>query len=300
VVRGYTTWGRTRVPATLAALAARPRPQLARLAVAHWGRAEPLDRALVKRLIAATPRLTELVLIGEPLVEDFPHPAVRRVAASGGNEIVSDRITLVPVTAARDAAGPTLSDDDILLVLELVDAARDVNDLYAHTAPLPEPLPVAVTRLAAAGLVELDGPIARVALSERRLLGDYAAPPHGRYWGRHLQVAIDLEEVLELPWISGLLPLLRACMIRFPLSGTNRDVLGRFLAMLQHGGGPQDVERVRPIAHALACLHELHGLWPDAVEIHDDSPWHDLERLVTLLTGPGARRDVTFGLDFYD
>jgi hypothetical protein len=254
----------------------------------------------VKRLIAATPRLTELVLIGEPLVEVFPHPALRRVAASSGNEIISDRISLAPVTAAHRAAGPMLTDEDVLLVLELVDAARDVNDLYAHTTSLAEPLPALVTRLAAAGLVELDGPIARVALSERRLLGAYAAPPHGRYWGRRLHVGVELEDVLEIPWIGGMLPLLRACMIRFPLSGTNRDELGRFLALMEQGGGPHDTERVRPIARALACLHELHGLWPDAIEIHDDSPWLDLERLVTLLTGPGARRDVTFGLDFYD
>src|SRR5262245_92871 len=236
LVRGYTTWGRARAPAALAALAARPRPQLARLAIAHWGRGEPLDGALVKRLIDATPRLTELVLIGRPLVEDFPHPALRRVAASGGNEIISDRISLAAVTAARNAAGPTLTEEDILLVLELVDAARDVNDLYAHTVQLPKPLPALVTRLAAAGLVELEGPIARVALSDRRLHGDHGAPPRARSWGRQLHVGVDLEDVLEVPWVSGLLPLLRACMIRFPLSGANREVLGRFLEMMQHGG----------------------------------------------------------------
>jgi hypothetical protein len=300
LVRGYTAWGRGRATAALAALAARPRPHLARLAIAHWGRSEPLDGALVKRLIDATPRLTELVLIGRPLVEDFPHPALRRVAASGGNEIISDRISLAAVTAARDASGPALADEDILLVLELVDAARDVNDLYAHTVQLPEPLPALVTRLAAAGLVELEGPIARVALSDRGLHGDHGAAPRARSWGRQLHVGVDLEDVLEVPWVSGLLPLLRACMIRFPLSGANREVLGRFLEMMQHGGGSLDTDRIRPIARALACLHELHGLWPDAIEIHDDSPWLDLERLVTLLTGPGARKDATFGLDFYD
>jgi len=125
-------------------------------------------------------------------------------------------------------------------------------------------------------------------------------PLRTRAWGRRLNVSVEPEALLAIHWAGGMLPLLRACLIRFPLSGANRDLVTQFLAMMEHGGAPLDSERVRPIARALACLHELHGLWPDAIQIHDDSTWHDLERLVSLLTGPGARRDVTFGLDYYD
>ena len=296
-LRGSTPWGRTRVRTSLERLAAEPRPWLSRLTIAYHGR-ERLPDALVARLIAATPRLTELTLCGRPPFAAFPHPALQRVRTDLRCAAIEVPASKTLVEVPDGCAGPPVSDDDLELVMQLVELAPDCNQLYTHGEQFTEPLPALIARLAAAGLVELHGPVVHVASP-----GMVLAP---RTRARSLP-----ELVAVRGWIDGdsrfIIPDLRAhavliatCVATLPVSPRLHDTLVEYHQVwerAQNGRGIMVSPSCAKYRAALNALLELRGLW--RVELGTAEDWMLVEELVTSLPDEGAHFCTDFYYDWY-
>ncbi|MEO8703523.1 MAG: hypothetical protein ABI867_25975 [Kofleriaceae bacterium] len=290
-VRGFTTWGRERVPRSLARLAAQPRPWLRRLAIAYWGSERISDR-LRADLIAATPRLEELVLIGTAAFDSFPHPALRRAIVDRRYfTVFPSTVQLIKRRVPEGASDLPLSDDDLDLVLDVVDGTGDCNLVY--TIDLDAVAPV-VTRLAAAGLVGLVGPVARLISTARRPspYAGFGAPAVAALRGTSLNITGDRGRKLTIFDAQDHRLQLLAAIDRYPLPTEYRDVLERYLRALASSWETVfDEDRTRQLATALAAVVEQRALWPDALDVTDERPWLQLEPYLELLVS--ARNGVT-------
>ena len=290
VIRGFTTWGRARVARSLARLARRPRPWLRRLAIAYWDR-EPLGDRLRADLIAATPILEQLVLVGEPAFDAFPHPALRTAEVSDRDATVFARdVELRTVAVADGGPGPAIARGDIAWLLELVDGTSDCNLVHAQSDGFAEPVPALLVRLAAAGLITLDGPIARIATADRELASwrGYGAPEAAPMWA-YLQIDVPREARMTIE-ADPHRQLIAAAMDRFPLAERVRAELAQHLALRSISAADGDVvDRMRSRCLALNCLLELRGLWDAALSVGDEAPWRRLEDLVSLLSTENAQ-----------
>lgn len=296
-LRGYTAWGRARVKASLERLASKPRPWLSRLTIVYWE--EPRARLrdeLVRALIQATPRLEEVCIFGNPPFDAFPHPAVKRARLDTRCfpiEIAADK-TLVEV--ADGAPGPRIAIDDLELLMELVELAPDCNQLYTHGAQFAEPLPALIARLAAAQLVELAGPVVRVATPGIVLeLGDRVISldelPAQRGWIELDRARVDITN----RQVHG--TFLRRCLETFPISARMHDALlayHRAWANAQTGRVIVDAWLLDRFRAAFNALLELRGLFPTT--LGDAAAWELVERLGEDLAGD---RGTFFGLYGY-
>lgn len=283
-LRGYTAWGRARARASLAQLAQRPRPWLSRLTIAYWGDA-PLGDALARALIAATPRLEEVCIVGRVPFEAFPHPALRRArldARCYGIELAAEKTR---IEVADGAPGPRIAIDDLELLMELVELAPDCNQLYTHAAEFDEPVPALIARLAAAQLVELAGPVVRVATP-----------------GLALELGRGRVDVPDLPVTGGWIEpdrgsiaignlaahaaFVRRCLQTFPICARLHDTLldyHRAWVRSDTARVSVDGERLATFRAAFAALLELRGLFGPAVG--DAADWELAEQLAHELAG---------------
>jgi len=277
-LRGYTAWGRARVKESLERLASRPRPWLSRLTIAYYGDA-PLGEALARALIKATPRLEELCIVGRVPFDAFPHPAVKRArldARCFGIELetVKTRIDVID-----GAPGPRIAQDDLELLMELVELAPDCNQLYTHGAQFDEPVPALIAQLAAAQLVELAGPVVRMATPGLRpQLGGRALAldtlPARRGWIEADRMMIPIDN-LELHGTF-----IRHCLETFPICARMHDALldyHRTWARVDTSRVVVDQERLAGFRAAFNALLELRGLFPTT--IGHASAWELVEQL---------------------
>ena len=287
-LRGYTAWGRTRVKTSLEQLASRPRPWLSRLTIAYYGDA-PLGDALARALIQATPRLEELCIVGRVPFDAFPHPGIKRARLDARCYGIDIDAVKTRVEVVDGAPGPRIAQDDLELLMELVELAPDCNQLYTHGAQFDEPVPALIARLAAAQLVELAGPVVRVATPGLRLeLGDRVlaldALPDGRGWieiDRH-SIQIDNLEVHGT--------FVRRCLETFPICARMHDTLLDYHRTWARAEGSRvivDPERLAGFRAAFNALLELRGLFP--ASIGDARAWEIVEQIAhELVSDRGA------------
>jgi hypothetical protein len=279
-LRGYTAFGRARAKASLVHLAARPRPWLSRLTIANHGE-ERLGDVDVRALIAATPRLEDICFLGHPMFGAFPHPAVKRARVDTKCSVIELPIAAQRIDAPDFATGPTVSEDDLELVMELVELAPDCNQLYTYGSEFAEPMPSIIARLAAAKLVELAGPVVRaaspgmaVALGKRRVDLDV---PGGRGW-------ID-QPYIDLGMLTEHITFVRDCLATYPVSGRMHDTLVEYCRQWDRNGYIAIEPAVlAPYYAAFSALLELRGLFPSA-NVGNDAQWAIVERLSTDFGG---------------
>lgn len=280
-VRGFTTFG-TRCRAALVALAEQPRPWLTRLVIANHGE-ERLSAAEVRALIAATPRLAEVWLLGAPMFDAFEHPAVRRARVDTRASTVwcPDSVTVSRIEAPAYATGATVSAADLELVSQLVELAPDCNQLYTYGAEIAD-LPALLVRLAAAKLVELDGPIVRAAtpgmvLVARQQPSEHEPPTNQRGW---IEMHPDYVEITDLGVHTRFL---RACLATYPVSARMHDALVDYLGSWRREPRYIEAELMGQFHDAFNALLELRGLFP-AVTVPGDG-WLLVERLAQPFDG---------------
>ena len=278
-LRGYTTWGDARVVASIERLAQKPRPWLSRLTIAYYGRGR-LSDAVVHALIKATPRLEEVCIFGHPMFDAFPHPAVKcaRVDTRCWPIEIGDAVK-TRVEVDDGAPGPRIAEDDLELLMELVELAPDCNLLYTHGAQFDEPLPALIARLAAAQLVELAGPVVRVAsagmhlgVGNRDLALEDLASRRGYIESErsHIEIA-NLE-------LHG--TFIRRCLETFPISARMHDALveyHRTWVRTETSRVVVDPERLGQFRAAFNALLELRSLFPTSVG--EVGEWELVERL---------------------
>ncbi len=299
VVRGYTTWGHGRVFDSIRRLATRPRPWLVRLAIAYWSKRR-LSNADRDALIAATPNLRELVLVGDPVVTAFPHPNVRslviedrtlpqlvgfrglpaRRAVDGMGLHPDVAVTVVQVPTGR--AGPLLTRERFVELRTAVEATPDVRALAAHATRFPEPMPALLARYAASGLLELEGPVVRVAQVSTRNPPWLGFGPPARSFvvegGGH-RVAIRA--------VRNHVELLTARMTQYSLTETARDTLSAYSRQLYMTSlRALTGATLTALASALWNLLELRGMTGD--DLGNPNGWVELEQLATLLANTSS------------
>jgi hypothetical protein len=282
-IRDYTTWGYRRVPAALEKLASKPRPWLTRLTIAYYR--HPMARlpdALVRKLIAATPRLEEVCIYGDAPFDAFPHPNVKRARLGTrcyGIEIDADKTR---VDVPDQCPSPRIAQDDLELLMDLVELAPDCNQLYTYGQEFAEPLPALIARLAAAKLVELDGPVVRIAGSTLEAYPgqrDTGLDDLPNRWGtirseRGHEVSISYQQHCGL---------IRSCLETLPVAARTEDVLLAYRALWDRmtGAVALGADRVRQLREALDALFELRAMW--SVELGTMDLWIQIEELVALL-----------------
>jgi hypothetical protein len=266
-VRSFTARGpATRVRATIARLAARPRPHLThlRLAVRGAARESALGDAAADALIAATPRLAELDVTGRRVLGAFPHPALRRLRMSNHDSVIATAPGIAAgtgflrITCAIDAGrfARAISRDELRRALEAVARASSYDALYAeHADVFGEALPALLARLEQAGLVHLHGGTPGLSTAGRGVLdGGFAAAPVRRPLERvpspvpHLRRDnnVWLETRHQIAFVGHIHTLSRlACLWleRLPLPAATRRVVEDYLGALH------DLRR-GPRAHA--------------------------------------------------
>jgi hypothetical protein len=298
-LRGYTTWGRTRVADSLERLAKKQRPWLSRLTIAHYG-AKPIAPAIVHALIAATPRLEEVTIVGNVPFDAFPHPAVKRARLGTRCYGIEIEAPKTRIDVPEDCPAARISDDDLDLLMDLVELAPDCNQLYTHAQQFDEPLPALITRLAAAKLVDLDGPLVRVASPDMFV---------GAAWKRvalpELSNANGWLHFERMPDIFLQLrshgAFLRACLEQLPVSARVHDVLVEYhnlwTRMVQgHSLGVDRVARLREALNALLELRTLFVLDLGNMERGNADRWIEIEQLVAALDTDG---DVQLNRPYY-
>jgi hypothetical protein len=281
-VRGYSAWGGERVARGLERLASRPRPWLARISVTSWS--APLPDELCERVVAAAPRLGAIHSHGKKLFRSF-HP-ILNVA-----------------NAPRDpgATGPALSPDDITFILDAADAIRDCNQLYPYyDDAFAEPMAVLLPRLRAAGLLELDGPVARPAAAElmshaQRL---QLAQPFRRRYSSPLWIDVGLDPPVEIGSIGGHAGALLGGLARLHFVSALHKALAAYLELLGKLGVRWTLvppSLVAPLAVAFDAILEQSDL-----RAADVQELLELDRASTLLASPAAAKGVSLRVQYDD
>lgn len=293
-LRGYTAWGQRRVEASLERLAQKPRPWLSRLTIAHYGSGK-LEPALVRALIAATPRLEDITIVGNPPFDAFPHPAVKRARLDAKCFAIEIAAVKTRVDVADGAPGPRISEDDLELLMELVELAPDCNQLYTHAAQFDEPVPALIARLAAAQLVELAGPVVRVASPGLNLALD-ARPvdlddlPARRGFIEHDRGTIEIGNLRQ----HG--ELVRGCLQTFPICARMHDTLVDYHSAWMPARTAHDAERIVRYRAAFNALLELRGLFQ--ANVGDAAGWDLVEQLGSELVSERGAYFRQYG--YYD
>ncbi len=296
VVRGYTTWGHARVLDSIRQLAARPRPWLVRLAIAYWSKRR-LSNADRDALIAATPNLEELVLVGDPLFAAFPHSNVRKLViedrtlpqVAGFRGLPTRRavdgmglhpdvaVTVVQVPTGR--AGPLLTRDMFSELQAAVQATPDVRSLAAHAARFPEPMPALLARYAASGLLELEGPVVRVAQVNQRNGPWLGLGPPARSFvveGGGQRVAIRAAR--------NHIELLTARRDQYHVTEAARDAIAAYARQVYATSLRTLIGTA--LATAMWNLLELRGMTGD--DLGNVTGWAEIEQLATLLVNASS------------
>lgn len=265
-LRGFTVFGRD-VRDALVQLAARPRPWLTRLVIASTSY-EYLAPDEIRALVAATPRLAELHLLGRPPWWSFHHRALQHVYLAREFERVELSAEVTLVDTPPRATGPAVTAGEVARLGARVAEVEDCNALYADTS-FTQPVAALVARLAAAGLVELRGPIVRC--TPRAATVELPGPAVATGF-----LATCPGHVL-LPELETHVALIRACAYRYPLSEDVHAALAEYCDVWGGDDGVVRIERERwaRIAAAFAALYELQGLdgtfedpgWPRILEL---------------------------------
>ncbi|WP_163995687.1 hypothetical protein [Pyxidicoccus caerfyrddinensis] len=293
-VRRYTVRGDEQA---LARLASRPRPWLVQLTFMPGGPAVRVSDTVRDALIAATPHLQELHLLGaRPPFDAFPHPAVRRVSlgqqnlpAERNTLIVPEGVEVLGCPHAEGRRGPWVENSELELALEAVHEQHDCGRLQeSHGEYFAEvgSLPALLARLRSAGLVTMDGPLVRLTTAGRvlRNLEPLRAPrlssaqlDFGRWilWagarrrtGEHDEVFIDTLRS-HIPWLE-------QCLAHVPLDKSVQDTLVSYRRFLIDTLIPADEHEVRAfdspgaLAEAVETLLELEDL--DLEFLHEANP----------------------------
>jgi hypothetical protein len=169
------------------------------------------------------------------------------------------------------------------LLVQLVELAPDCNQLYTHGEQFDEPLPALITRLAAAQLLELDGPVVRCTspglplAPDRRALG-MPALPNGR-------ASLYHDRSVQIPDLAAHGAFLRACLQQLPVPPRMHDALVDYVTVWSRAHNARvlvEADRIARMRVAFNALLELRGLWGD-VGIADD--WALVETLTHELDG---------------
>jgi hypothetical protein len=293
LVRGYTCWGtHPRLGAALARLASKPRPWLKRLVIAYWG-SRPYPQELAAELARATPNLEELHLIGRPPFHAIAHPGVKRIVLDQAMAIELPEVPRERRTSREWSTGWPVSAEDLELVQQVVRDLPDCNLLYDwYAEAFGEPMPALLARVASAGLIELDGPIAR---PPRDLIRDAHAEIYDQ---RQLHVDVSVApEVLLGPLAEHARLVstgLYECRMPQVVRGALEDYV-RLLNTLGHWQPPAEDRRrvlkslVPNVALGFDLLLERRALLDEV----RTGPIIALEVFAGLLALPGAHRRVT-------
>lgn len=303
----------------VARLASRPRPWLTALTLVN-----PFDapvRAPVRdALIAATPHLQELQLLGRPAFDAFMHPALRRVyrervrgARKYPTLTVPDGVDVRDLSPSHDVRGPHVTREAVDLALDAVDETPDLGQLqalYGGLFSVGDSLPALLLRLRAAGFVTLDGPIARLTTAGRVLRG---REPHRPCRSRAMEVDsskwVLWAEALpgRARYMVGILSHhawhLEQCLALTPLSEDVQATLVSWRHFMTRLVVADDEERLglndeAPLARAVETLLELWDLLGPALGWEDDRGLQELRNLAEALGPSSAVRSLLFHLEW--
>ncbi len=312
LVRSYTLRGDEQA---LARFASRPRPWLTRLTLGNGGSA-PFSDTVRDALIASAPHLQELLLMGRPAFDAFMHPGVRRLYVERSPRHRQRHTVAVPrgvevreLYPSGDARGPSVQREEVDLALDAVDETPDLGQLESRYGALftdGDSLPALLLRLRSAGLVALDGPIARLTAAGRVLRNKEAHhPPRVR--------ALEVDSLKWVLWadtgrrrerevyILGILAwhaqLIDRCLALVPLSKEVQDTLVAWRHFLGEVLIADDDERLQfgalgPLAQAVETLLELWDLLERDVfwEGVEPSMLRNLEEAIGLTQAPRKLR----------
>lgn len=306
---------------TLARFASRPRPWLVQLTFFFmpWGFSERVGDTVRDALIAATPHLQEVQLLGaRPAFEAFPHPSVRRVyVGQRYGRGPRHTVAVPPGVEVRDLAssseqrGPSVTPEELELVLDAVQEQPDcgrLQEAYGALFTDGDSLPMLLARLRSAGLITLDGSTARLTSAGRAV----------RHREHHVPVRVRAAPRLDyrkwVLWADARQPedtemvallshhvrLLDTCLAVTPLERPVQDVLLRYRYFLDELLAADDSERLEfnapgTLAHAVETLLELWELL-DADRLWDGSAHQGLRNLAVMLGPPAAPRKPRFYL----
>ncbi|TQF16787.1 hypothetical protein FJV41_06425 [Myxococcus llanfairpwllgwyngyllgogerychwyrndrobwllllantysiliogogogochensis] len=319
-VRRYTVRGDEQA---LARLASRPRPWLVQLTFIPSGPGVQVSDTVRDALIAATPHLQELHLLGaRPPFDAFPHPSVRHVSV-GQEHLPARRNTLaVPEGVevrgcphAEGRRGPWVEDAEVELALDAVHEQPDCGRLqesYDGFFTEAGSLAALLARLRSAGLVTMDGPLVRLTTAGRvqRNLEPLRSPrlpaaqlDFGRWflWAEARRRTGEHDQVL-IGSLRSHLPWLEQCLSRVPLDKRVQDTLVSYRRFLIDTLVPADEHEVRAfdspdaLAEAVETLLELEDL--DLGFIHQEDPFAEeaLLPLEAALDSTRAPRQALFHL----
>lgn len=292
-VRGYAVWGDSdRIAEALAVLAARPRPWLVRLTIASWSGA-PLSSKLADAVIAATPHLAELHLVGAPPFRAFAHPALRLLCLDEAieAELARGDLEVRRRQSVQRATGWTIAPDDRARLLAAVAEHPNCNHLYATLGEtFADPPALLLARAAAAGAIELDGVVARMPAVEPGPVRFVPTKPAG-----NLVVETASAEVL-VGRIDEHGEQIKRCLAEHAMPPDLRAPLVEYLAILQSLADAETrLARQRtlralgpPLARSLHALVENRGWRGEA----GDASWESVEALAAVLAPPGAASRV--------
>ncbi|MCY1020313.1 hypothetical protein [Pyxidicoccus sp. MSG2] len=300
----------------VARLASRPRPWLTSLTLVNLSDA-PVSALVRDALVTAAPHLQELQLLGRPAFDAFMHPAVRRVyqerqrgARPYPTLTAPDGVDVRDLSPSHDVRGPYVTREEVDLALDAVDATPDRGQLQALYGGLftdGDSLPALLLRLRAAGLVTLDGPIARLTRAGRVL----------RDKEPHRPPRVRAREVDSSKWVlwaettpvrqSYMVGLLRhharhleQCLALTPLNADVQEVLVAWRHFLTELQAADDSERLRfndeaSLARAVETLLELWDLLGRELR-WEDRGLGELRDLEAALGPSSAARAVLFRL----
>ncbi|MCP3057404.1 hypothetical protein LXT21_01285 [Myxococcus sp. K38C18041901] len=287
-------------------LASRPRPWLVQLTFIPSGPGVRVCDAVRDALIAATPHLQELHLLGSrPSFDTFLHPTVRRVYVGQGPLTVPAGVEVLGTTDAEGRRGPWVEDAELEFALEAVQEQPDCGQLeasYGADFVTVGSLPALLARLRSAGLVTMDGPCVRLTTAGRvlRNLEPLRAPRMpsvpsdlGR-WVLWAEARPSVGEAHSVPIKSlrGHIQWLDACLAHAPLQKDIQDTLAgyrRFLVDTLVPAGEHEVlafDSPAALAEAVETLLDLEDL--DREFFPEDNPVaHDgLGALASALGSP--------------
>jgi hypothetical protein len=258
---------------TLERFASRPRPWLTGLTLENLSSiafSDPVRDAL----LSAAPNLQELLLLRRPAFNTFMHPRIRRIYVERGSRVHHHSYTVdVPrgvevkdLYPSWDARGPRVLREELDLALDAVDETPDTGRLQAQYGALftdGDSLPALLPRLRSAGLITLEGPMARLTRAGRILRNKEAhLPPRARVppldsakwvlWAEYSAAAWEEVEMLgplgQHAWITD------RWLSLAPLSKEAQDTLvawRHFLQARSSGGWRRCLARpTRPGKHA--------------------------------------------------
>ncbi len=298
---------------TLERFASRPRPWLTGLTLDNLSSIALRDTAR-DALIAATPNLQELLLLRRPAFDTFMHPSLRRVYVERGSRVhhhpytvaIPRGVELKDLHPSWDARGPMVLRDELDLALDAVDETPGTGQLQAQYGALftdGDSLPALLSRLRSAGLVHMEGPVARLTKAGRILRNKEAhQPPRARVppmdsskwvlWAEYSAAAWEDVEMLGLlsehVWVAD------RCLALAPLSREAQDTLVAWRHFQHELVTAEEGERLQfsspaALAQVVETLLELWDLMGRDL-FWDGAVYSELQRLEEVFGTPHAPR----------